>query len=528
LNRFPPVIRIKYQFKDYNLTVWSKCESDFRAPSVEEGTHSNKFTDIVDEIADIIDKKSVSAVVQGFSDKVCKLIPNSKKRNLVAFFKYLIKNDDEVQDEDFKPCLGKTKKKFLEFEYGEGSYAEFFAGLFLYAMSAIKNREGRGCNNKEYAKCPVKKAKSNPGEKYDSKQQVKPEYADKVNDAIKSCDKDCALKITEEYIRSFKCDSITDEGAEEKPKTSLKIIESEIDEQYRILAPDTQGEETKTTYNDSYVSVSVKLQNSGNATVLINRLFIKVESYVIDDTPHFKYSATVENGELVICALNNGWGDSKNTAFSISLSRADNSPINFSDKTKEQCEVDFLKSEDTVEIFRISTSDLSLKKDSVIENIRINLSSSFQYSGKTMDFNDEFKLPVTRDCQSTIVIKDSNFAILDKYNNTDYKVIAPSVFYAAVIDCCGTKEYKISRAISSNEIDAFNLYIGSNKSAIIKFRLVFAHNNIELAKSDCINARIVTYTDSRSYNRVIDGQEVGIDNFVNVRRFSVPNLIINL
>jgi len=203
-----------YDFTDPNLVNWSKCENDFSPSDIEPTPKSNKFKNIQAPIAIIISTRNISPVVERFAETVCPLISNAQKRNLVAFYKYVIENDDKAKDEDIEQCLGKTKREFLKHNYDESDYAECFAGLFLYAMYFTKNKEGRGCT--EDANCPVKKAQSNPGEKYDSKQQVKPEYADKVKDAINSCDKDCVLRITEEYIATFAKTEYSSESAQEE------------------------------------------------------------------------------------------------------------------------------------------------------------------------------------------------------------------------------------------------------------------------------------------------------------------------
>jgi len=209
----------EYIYTPQNMTKWCNCENDFAVPAPNFTEYKNEFQNI--KIA--ARAANLTEVAARFTENVVPKISKGKLKNLVAMMKHLVNKDDSIADADFEALVGRKKEDFLAFDYSD-ALGEFFAGLFRYALLEVDNRAGRDCNNEEYANCPIKKAKSNPGEKYDSKHRIKPEYADKVNDAINSCDKDCVLRITEEYISTFaKTEDSSESAGEDEIRENDKI-----------------------------------------------------------------------------------------------------------------------------------------------------------------------------------------------------------------------------------------------------------------------------------------------------------------
>jgi len=511
----------------------------------------NKFRDIR-AVAQTADLSEMSA---RFTKDVVHLLSLGMIDSLIAFFKHLIKMDDEINDTNFAALVGSSKVKFDNRDYSGESLGEFLAGLFRFSFLEVENRKGRGCESPD---CLVILVNKNPGIRRDKKQELRAEYTKELNSAIASCNKDCVLRITEKYIRQFAPKqsiaeiTVSKDGepvqvqdfsvgfdrelketktvpakvipASVSSQSPIAVLEAEIDSMYSILAPDSHNE-SPNTYTDSYVTIAIKLRNDGSQTMLINKMVIKVDEYITNEKPHFKYSVDVVDGNLEIYALNNGWGDATNASFLVELRDSNGAEIRFINRKSATKSTPSIATTERAKIFTVKTSDLCLEHSSVVENISAYVKASIgeifledtkaKIMERSLDSNMAIRLRSFKDCKRLICIEDSVFKIKNIYNDYEFGCeLNPSSFYGSVINSPEERSYKISRAIPSNAIDAFNLYIGSHKAITIKFRVIFAHNNTALAQTEQITADIISYTDSKSYNDVIDGQRIKLENFL--------------
>ena len=429
-----------------------------------------------------------------FSTEFVTRFLHAKKRNhAVLAILDIIAKDDTISDYDIVEKVNGIRKNAL-LEQSEDRYSvflsEFLAGIFLFvAQPHVDNRAGK-----------------------ETLEKVNWNYMmsfEKILDKI-----DFRVPLKEGVDINTESDKAkTDSG------NAVEVVEAEIDGSYQILAPESLKIRTDAyTYKDSYVMISVRLRNIGEETIYLNRLCFEVDNYIVDKTPCFGFALEVTGGKLIVSVLNKGWGTANDTKFTVGLCCDGSRRTLQADEMLMTNSVSSILSGESKVIFELSAADFNVTN---AEDISTRIQYEFVYDGKQNTETANVVLPSTPEHTQKLVIRDAVFSIDEKHLFSMGLLTVPDKIYASVINGMESKEYKISRTLSAHEIDAFNVYIGSDKSSTIKFRLAFLHENEKIAVSDLIVARINSYTNSESYNHRIDGCEISVDKFKKTNEFDL-------
>ena len=435
-----------------------------------------------------------------FSTEFVTRFLHAKKREFaVLAILDIIAKDDSIGDYDIVEKVNGIRKNALR-KQSEDIYSvflsEFLAGIFLFvAQPHVDNRAGK-------------------------------ETLEKINwDYMMSFEKNLD-KIDFRVSRRGGSDINTES---DKAKTgsgnAVEVVEAEIDDSYKILTPNSVKIKTDAdTYNDSYVMISVRLRNTGEETIYLNCLRFEVENYVVDKTPSFEFSLDVTDDKLIISVLNKGWGTACNAKFTVALACDGNRRTLQADKTLLSNSVSSILSNESKAVLALSAVDFSDEYGAAAENISdisVRIQYEFIYDGKKTEKTANVVLPPTSEYNQKLLIENSLFKIERTQRSSMGLITTPDKVYASVINGIESKEYRISRTLSAYELDAFNLYVGSDKSSVITFKLILLHGNEKIAESDSIVARINSYTNSESYNNRIDGCEISVDKFKKTNEFDL-------
>jgi DNA-binding NarL/FixJ family response regulator len=309
-----------------------------------------------------------------------------------------------------------------------------------------------------------------------------------------------------------------------KSKTEIDFIEAEVDNTYQILAPNDLQMKAKTeTYKDSYAVISVKLRNTSDKTIYLNRLNFMVENYSVDVMPYFDFSLSVSNRKLLIEALNKGWGEATDVKFNAKLFCNGKQKELTADNSLMLNSIPTFSSNETQTVFVLSATAFNSEHGVAVkyaDDVSVQMQYSFVYMGKANNGTVDIILPSADSQTQKLIIQDGVFSS-DEYHRPSKKLLTkPDTVYASVINGIGSKIYKISRKILPDEIDAFNIYIGTDKSSSIGFKLVFLHGKKMVAESELITVCIKSHTNSESYNNRIDGCEISVDKFIKTNEFN--------
>lgn len=298
----------------------------------------------------------------------------------------------------------------------------------------------------------------------------------------------------------------------EPKKSILAFASHKVDSNY-VLNVETESQEDE----NGFSMINVRIINEGRLDAAVTKLRITVKDYIVNREPHLTFPSYVENGILFIDVFNNGWGDSKNTNFSILFfeghCRAED------EKLETDCCINnnryYKEFENTVDVLSNQRVNLFAIKSKYLNSFqkRISISAIVVYQEKgEIKASNIFIDPKELGVYHTIALFEDGFEQYEERMPGAYGY--PDTVYATIIDeNTDIKEYDISREIKSGCIDDFNIYVGSQKSCEFKIILSLIYNRNEVLESDEIPIFINRYTDSKTYKEYIDGCEIALKNF---------------
>lgn len=322
--------------------------------------------------------------------------------------------------------------------------------------------------------------------------------------------------------------SINEENEEPK-KSILSFVTSNVDPEYVLNVTGTE----KKVYDEGFAMINVRIINKGNLDAAVTKLKIIAKDYVINTEPHFCFFMYVEEGDLFVDVLNNGWGTAESYLFNISLfdnNDSDKLPITYINHPKYFSKaVNKIHSNERVNLFRIRSSYFNenilktnvYKKETntpfkkmLVKQCAIDISAVVTYEKNGYKAGNT-SVRIEPNCfgfSSNILLSSERFSLYK--SPVQYCLGKPDTIYATIIDeTTSTKEYNISRIINSGGIDDFNIYVGSDKSCNFNIILSFCYNNEAIITSNEIPISINRYTNSQTCNHYVDGCEIALENF---------------
>jgi len=241
---------------------------------------------------------------------------------------------------------------------------------------------------------------------------------------------------------------------------------------------------------------------------------------------------------LYVEVLNNGWGNAENYTFDLLLyDKNDYAPkeITYISKPKFFTKpLDKLASNEKKVLFRIRAEYFNKKlimKNSqnkkhsmrntpfnhmLLDKNAIDLEATVRYRKRVSEEayqSSSVEISHNRfGVCSHILLTSSSFLLFE--SPVCYSLSTPDTIYASFVDHeTSEKTYNISRLIKGGGIDNFNIFVGSDRSCLFNIKLYLTYNDGKVVASSEIPISIIKYTDSKSFNRYIDGCEIATENF---------------
>lgn len=505
---FNALMRIVYGDDNYSVSshgegVYKSCRRYKKIPCQQQASVLKSFN------AKYELHEQYKMLLDNFSRKLIALLDITKDEELVKSLILLIASavcdDDQTTQIDSKKefqitAMQKAKKWKIVNEVTEISLPHFLLDVYHYILNTVQDNRIGQATYEEW--CPRAEGAPNNA--------PRPLVNGLNISTIKR-----SIIVTREGTSEVIGDFSNSKSA--SVKSSLDVVKVAVDDFQQLIT------KAKTTANkESYTVISVRLRNDGEKAIYLNRLCIDVEDYTVDKTPCLEFSLDVVNGQLVISVLNKGWGNASDAKFNVHLFYSGISGELGADEFLLANAASLISSDECIEIFALSADSFCNESGMVAEsaeNISVHMQYEFTYDGRITAKTSSIVLPSSNECTRTLHIRDSLFAIQEIPRNINKLMVKPDIVYASVINGIDQKNYDIERDILENELDAFNLYIGSDKSSTIRFKLAFLHDDKVIATSDSIVAHINSYTNSKSYNYRLDGCTIAVEKFKNTKEF---------
>jgi len=316
---------------------------------------------------------------------------------------------------------------------------------------------------------------------------------------------------------------------EQPPKQSKVVLRNfSEDSEQKISITGNSGYET-----DGYMLINVILQNQGNVDAVINQFSIESSNYIIDDTPHFEFTSYIENGELFVDVINNGWGGAYSYKFDLLLKYHPYNEnmyrydlINF-EKVPEKyiaapqelsINIDKIESGKSINIFKLSGNVFAkpfLSADSLIELYANFESPKNDYFGETVITLKNNKRLLPQSYYFVLLTKNSFsnsgvFTLKEFDIGVVYMPAMPDTIYAAIINGSGLNKYAVKRIVPAGGTDNFDIFVASDKSASFNIVLSILCDDYNVI-SETIPIKITRYTDLIPFNHIQDGCEIDIN-----------------